>query len=66
MYIYAGCKKTSVYNLLLSSVHVLHCWSTVDPDWWEKVAYLPHYTALMGSIIANAKEIQPDKQTGEM
>lgn len=61
-----GYKKTAVYKLLLSSVRVLHCWSIVDSGWWEKVAYLPHYTALMGAFIANAKEIQPDKQTVDL
>ncbi|KAG7175323.1 hypothetical protein Hamer_G001382, partial [Homarus americanus] len=60
----SGNKKKEVYKLLLSSVRVLHNWSMVDPNWWEKVAQLPHYTSLMNFIIANAKDIQPDRQTG--
>ncbi|XP_045607245.2 uncharacterized protein [Procambarus clarkii] len=58
--------EKTVYRLLLSSVRVLHRWSTVDPEWWEKVAHLPHYTALMGTIITSAKDIQPDRQTVDL
>ncbi|XP_042210563.1 uncharacterized protein LOC121858302 [Homarus americanus] len=61
-----GNKKKEVYKLLLSSVRVLHNWSMVDPNWWEKVAQLPHYTSLMNFIIANAKDIQPDRQTVDL
>lgn len=58
--------EKKLYRLLLSCIRVLHCWSIVDPEWWEKVAQLPHYTAFMSTVITNAKDIQPDRQTVDL
>lgn len=53
-----------MFNLLKTFVRVLHCWSTADPDWWVKVASVPEYTAVMGTVVANANDLQIDRQTG--
>lgn len=64
MNLIVGYEKAKVYNLLKTFIRVLHCWSIVDPDWWVKVASVPEYTAIMGTVVANASDLQIDKQTG--
>ncbi|XP_047483263.1 uncharacterized protein LOC125035129 [Penaeus chinensis] len=59
-------EKAKVFNLLKTFVRVLHCWSTADPDWWVKVASVPEYTAIMGTVVANASDLQIDRQTVDL
>lgn len=61
-----GSQRADLNKLLISTIQLLHCWSTTDPSWWEKVARLPHYTVVMGTIIDSAKEIQADRQTVDL
>ena len=56
--------KRKVYGVLSSCIQVLHHWSTVDTNWWEKVSPFPHYPSLMATLAAKAKDIKFDKDTG--
>ncbi|KAK7076862.1 hypothetical protein SK128_011908 [Halocaridina rubra] len=59
-------KQSECNKLLLSAIRLLHCWSNCDDLWWEKVAHLPHYTAVMGAVIDRAKDIGIDRPTVDL
>ena len=50
---------------MVPTIRLFHVWSLKDSSWWEKIAYLPHYTVIMGAIANSAKAFSADRQTGK-
>lgn len=59
-------KSRKVPQVMVSCVQLLHYWSTVDQDWWEKVAPFPQYPTLMAALASKATTMKFKKETVEL
>ncbi|XP_045134349.1 uncharacterized protein LOC123517940 isoform X2 [Portunus trituberculatus] len=59
-------KNRKVAQVMVSCVQLLHYWSTVDQDWWEKVAPFPQYPTLMAALASKATTMKFNKETVEL